>query len=187
YCYWALCPIYCFCSRLYCSGICPLFKHVLIYDFIRHGYCYSVYHYLFYLQTKYPWIICSAGRVNSHCLCQYVSNRIITITAIITESMVIYPYNYRRFITGDFRRSEEHTSELQSRFDIVCRLLLEKKKMRSDTERLITDILHRVAVPTLSAHACLTGREWVPRSLSRRIHPGWLGCRLRSAGLILPG
>src|SRR2546428_3056494 len=28
------------------------------------------------------------------------------------------------------RRSEEHTSELQSRSDIVCRLLLEKKKKR---------------------------------------------------------
>src|SRR5437868_7633654 len=28
-------------------------------------------------------------------------------------------------------RSEEHTSELQSRFDLVCRLLLEKKKKRS--------------------------------------------------------
>src|SRR5207249_12093471 len=27
------------------------------------------------------------------------------------------------------RRSEEHTSELQSRFDLVCRLLLEKKKL----------------------------------------------------------
>src|SRR5207249_10693636 len=27
-----------------------------------------------------------------------------------------------------FVRSEEHTSELQSRFDLVCRLLLEKKK-----------------------------------------------------------
>src|SRR5207249_11807670 len=27
-----------------------------------------------------------------------------------------------------FYRSEEHTSELQSRFDLVCRLLLEKKK-----------------------------------------------------------
>src|SRR5699024_11881705 len=26
-----------------------------------------------------------------------------------------------------FNRSEEHTSELQSRFDLVCRLLLEKK------------------------------------------------------------
>src|SRR5437868_12526171 len=29
---------------------------------------------------------------------------------------------------GPQARSEEHTSELQSRFDLVCRLLLEKKK-----------------------------------------------------------
>src|SRR5699024_11852401 len=28
-------------------------------------------------------------------------------------------------------RSEEHTSELQSRFDIVCRLLLEKRKRKT--------------------------------------------------------
>src|SRR5438105_15284228 len=28
-------------------------------------------------------------------------------------------------------RSEEHTSELQSRVDLVCRLLLEKKKLES--------------------------------------------------------
>src|SRR5437868_15329314 len=41
-----------------------------------------------------------------------------------------------KFRTGSLRsttrfttpRSEEHTSELQSRFDLVCRLLLEKKK-----------------------------------------------------------
>src|SRR5699024_12459189 len=31
-------------------------------------------------------------------------------------------------------RSEEHTSELQSRFDLVCRLLLEKNKKRSEDE-----------------------------------------------------
>src|SRR5207249_10333016 len=30
-------------------------------------------------------------------------------------------------------RSEEHTSELQSRFDLVCRLLLEKKNQKSPT------------------------------------------------------
>src|SRR3989449_2227441 len=30
----------------------------------------------------------------------------------------------------DFTRSEEHTSELQSRLHLVCRLLLEKKKKR---------------------------------------------------------
>src|SRR5207249_8487209 len=34
----------------------------------------------------------------------------------------------------DSGRSEEHTSELQSRFDLVCRLLLEKKKTRSDNQ-----------------------------------------------------
>src|SRR5699024_11600014 len=33
------------------------------------------------------------------------------------------------------RRSEEHTSELQSRFDLVCRLLLEKKKTKEHTHR----------------------------------------------------
>src|SRR5699024_12196852 len=31
-----------------------------------------------------------------------------------------------------WERSEEHTSELQSRFDLVCRLLLEKKKQNED-------------------------------------------------------
>src|SRR5687768_18312875 len=30
----------------------------------------------------------------------------------------------------DVRRSEEHTSELQSRLHLVCRLLLEKKKQK---------------------------------------------------------
>src|SRR5690606_30348391 len=34
----------------------------------------------------------------------------------------------RILIVGDFDRSEEHTSELQSRENLVCRLLLEKKK-----------------------------------------------------------
>src|SRR2546421_6605093 len=31
-------------------------------------------------------------------------------------------------VVGGVARSEEHTSELQSRSDLVCRLLLEKKK-----------------------------------------------------------
>src|SRR5947207_15994885 len=31
-------------------------------------------------------------------------------------------------------RSEEHTSELQSHSDLVCRLLLEKKKMKNMTD-----------------------------------------------------
>src|SRR5438105_13081918 len=34
-------------------------------------------------------------------------------------------------------RSEEHTSELQSRVDLVCRLLLEKKKKKKKKEKQI--------------------------------------------------
>src|SRR5216683_8038115 len=34
-------------------------------------------------------------------------------------------------------RSEEHTSELQSRSDLVCRLLLEKKKKRYTTSSYV--------------------------------------------------
>src|SRR2546429_6514477 len=36
---------------------------------------------------------------------------------------------------GDATRSEEHTSELQSRLHLVCRLLLEKKKKSTRTRR----------------------------------------------------
>src|SRR5690242_20836132 len=34
----------------------------------------------------------------------------------------------------EVRRSEEHTSELQSHVNLVCRLLLEKKKTKSTTD-----------------------------------------------------
>src|SRR5258707_11781909 len=34
-------------------------------------------------------------------------------------------------LNGELRRSEEHTSELQSRQYLVCRLLLEKKKNKT--------------------------------------------------------
>src|SRR5689334_24615132 len=36
----------------------------------------------------------------------------------------------RRHVASTNQRSEEHTSELQSQFHLVCRLLLEKKKKK---------------------------------------------------------
>src|SRR2546422_5076227 len=41
-----------------------------------------------------------------------------------------------KLLDGDTSRSEEHTSELQSRLHLVCRLLLEKKKKTKDTTTL---------------------------------------------------
>src|SRR3712207_7741571 len=43
------------------------------------------------------------------------------------QGHVLAPLAQRRHLEGD-DRSEEHTSELQSRQYLVCRLLLEKKK-----------------------------------------------------------
>src|SRR2546427_12795030 len=39
---------------------------------------------------------------------------------------------------GSLRRSEEHTSELQSQSNLVCRLLLEKKKKNDNTGYSLT-------------------------------------------------
>src|SRR5438309_4787172 len=53
-------------------------------------------------------------------------------------------YNRRGFLRAGTRllsaasrdkRSEEHTSELQSQFHLVCRLLLEKKKKKKKTKQ----------------------------------------------------
>src|SRR5437868_13163399 len=48
-------------------------------------------------------------------------------------------------------RSEEHTSELQSRFDLVCRLLLEKKN-KNEQHPLITQLTHSSTHSTSLIH-----------------------------------
>src|SRR5207249_5058556 len=55
---------------------------------------------------------------------------------LLRPEISTFAEKYRqRHAAIDFPRSEEHTSELQSRFDLVCRLLLEKKKKRTTKER----------------------------------------------------
>src|SRR5699024_11280533 len=49
-------------------------------------------------------------------------------TTDAVEINVMAIINTTSKILSAWSRSEEHTSELQSRFDLVCRLLLEKKK-----------------------------------------------------------
>src|SRR5207248_8433374 len=46
------------------------------------------------------------------------------------DSLTRHPRVRGRDASGTGFRSEEHTSELQSPYDLVCRLLLEKKKHR---------------------------------------------------------
>src|SRR5438034_8061767 len=55
-----------------------------------------------------------------------------TLFRSILQKHAIDPYQQFAYTKGknasDIARSEEHTSELQSHSDLVCRLLLEKKK-----------------------------------------------------------
>src|SRR2546430_9826226 len=46
---------------------------------------------------------------------------------------------------GEQDRSEEHTSELQSQSNLVCRLLLEKKKTKAETSEFSTSRTKRSA------------------------------------------
>src|SRR5699024_11655703 len=50
------------------------------------------------------------------------------ITTLIVESRSHVNKLSFSFTNMSYVRSEEHTSELQSRFDLVCRLLLDKKQ-----------------------------------------------------------
>src|SRR2546422_4166205 len=83
----------------------------------------------------------SGARLNS------VRNGIGLISALTVASTPANP-TARLFVTfvmalivagvarGRARRSEEHTSELQSRLHLVCRLLLEKKKRKHPTQHI---------------------------------------------------
>src|SRR2546422_2875022 len=53
---------------------------------------------------------------------------------IFHEYALDYAKKVNDMTGGDLRRSEEHTSELQSRLHLVCRLLLEKKKKKHTRE-----------------------------------------------------
>src|SRR5690349_22018962 len=48
-------------------------------------------------------------------------------------------------------RSEEHTSELQSRRDLVCRLLLEKKKKKTKKTKAVTNKTNITRTPRRTA------------------------------------
>src|SRR5690349_25102529 len=59
----------------------------------------------------------------------------ILAQALLDRPERIHHHQHQRAVhlhvgAGDGGRSEEHTSELQSRRDLVCRLLLEKKKKK---------------------------------------------------------
>src|SRR5690554_7616925 len=62
---------------------------------------------------------CHTGGAAKNILSERLADRSLIVSALSEQGFLLYLRN---------ARSEEHTSELQSRPHLVCRLLLEKKK-----------------------------------------------------------
>src|SRR2546427_162562 len=93
---------------------------------------------------------CSGESVGSVMVDQEQSN--LANSNIIADRLHTSPRTRSAFMTSPLRiapffdanRSEEHTSELQSQSNLVCRLLLEKKKKKKQkTERLTIETIKR--------------------------------------------
>src|SRR6266540_5028669 len=85
---------------------------------IRGGF--ATFFTMAYIVVLNPLIIGAAQDANGQRL---DLGQLTTSTALVACVMTVL-----MGVVGRYPRSEEHTSELQSHHDIVCRLLLEKKK-----------------------------------------------------------
>src|SRR5699024_11525262 len=71
-------------------------------------------------------LLCSfiSERPTRKCLSQFILNEKSRFLQFFLIDACLNTHSMQQI------RSEEHTSELHSRFDLVCRLLLEKKKIK---------------------------------------------------------
>src|SRR5699024_11539101 len=75
-------------------------------------------------------VIASITQSTNNCSC----DKILPMTIVHYHQSATY-HCCSQYLPCPSKRSEEHTSELQSRFDLVCRLLLEKKKYSTEKWR----------------------------------------------------
>src|SRR5207248_10965690 len=106
------------------STMSPLITHVPLFSFMHPA---TTEIYTLSLHDALP-ILADGGRD--------LADAAVSISSVAAREPVGFhvcaaAFSYRRRLDRDGIRSEEHTSELQSPYDLVCRLLLEKKKISS--------------------------------------------------------
>src|SRR5690349_22464739 len=96
----------------------------------------SSYIFLFFLVSGYPQVLLSFPTRRSSDLAevQRVHEPAVDAPGVGVAQLLQPRRGAVEGLARDLRRSEEHTSELQSRRDLVCRLLLEKKNYHQIVE-----------------------------------------------------
>ena len=106
-------------------------------------YCLSYFNYLLSLFFITIFFFNDTATTEIYTLSLHDALPICLVSSFETENLHLFN-NLRKcfdFIENSFwlkfsSRSEEHTSELQSRLHLVCRLLLEKKKQANDRQHI---------------------------------------------------
>src|SRR5436190_7125398 len=80
----------------------------------------------------FPYTTLFRSKHGHHCVSAAQLKKLSEVSHLIYELANLEPNKRQAFV--DQMRSEEHTSELQSHSDLVCRLLLEKKKRNGRAE-----------------------------------------------------
>src|SRR2546429_6300134 len=93
---------------------------------------------LIFLYVVYHLLDLTFGRVNPSFVPGDVYHNVV---ASLRVWPVAAAYIAAMVVLGLHLRSEEHTSELQSRLHLVCRLLLEKKKKISNEVNTCSDVI----------------------------------------------
>src|SRR2546422_7480942 len=88
--------------------------------------------------TLFPYTTLFRSLVSDHERAFVVDEDRAVRISVVRDSEIRVHIRHDAHEVAEVRRSEEHTSELQSRLHLVCRLLLEKKKNTRDAPPLAT-------------------------------------------------
>src|SRR5207253_8118793 len=114
--------------------------YLLLFLFLHVFYLVFVFFFLLIRRPPRSTLFPYTTLFRSVCIRQTISLRLRTmsvtssLTPVIVENSCATP-SIRTLVTAAPVRSEEHTSELQSRGHLVCRLLLEKKKKKKKKKK----------------------------------------------------
>src|SRR5206468_7530210 len=104
----------------------------IVFFLVQHFLVSSLFPYTTLFRSNF--LLYSSARPSTRCSSLDVPRVVVTRACVSPRWKIAEPWVRGNTLTSQWisksARSEEHTSELQSRSDLVCRLLLDKKQYK---------------------------------------------------------